>query len=128
MSNSARAKDHPIMLTDSERFAFVPRRYHGFASTGNAYDATQTDDRIENGDTLLILSEGVIGVAHCWPFAVTALAGKLHAVSPKPDDTLAAFAASFSCLTADITAAAALAVALEFPIDPAVSALLSRVG
>lgn len=64
-SNSAHAKDQPLMLTDSERFAFVPRHYHGFASTGNAYDATQTDDRIENGDTLLILTEGVIGVAHC---------------------------------------------------------------
>jgi hypothetical protein len=55
------------MLTDSERFAFTPRRIHGFASTGNAYDATQTDDRIASGDTLLILPEGVVGVAHCWP-------------------------------------------------------------
>jgi hypothetical protein len=59
------------MLTDSERFAFTARRIHGFASTGNAYDATQTDDRIASGDTLLILPEGVVGVAHCWPFAVT---------------------------------------------------------
>jgi hypothetical protein len=29
------------MLTDSERFAFTARRIHGFASTGNAYDATR---------------------------------------------------------------------------------------
>lgn len=34
------------MLDDSDRFAFVPHRIHGFASTGNAYDATQTDELI----------------------------------------------------------------------------------
>jgi hypothetical protein len=77
------------MLTDSERFAFTPRRIHGFASTGNAYDATQTDDRIASGDTLLILPEGVVGVAHCWPFAVTQVTGKLHGVQPKAHETLA---------------------------------------
>jgi hypothetical protein len=65
------ARKFRLMLTDSERFAFTARRIHGFASTGNAYDATQTDDRIASGDTLLILPEGVVGVAHCWPFAVT---------------------------------------------------------
>jgi hypothetical protein len=31
------------MLTDSERFAFIPRRIHAFAKSGNAYDACQTD-------------------------------------------------------------------------------------
>jgi hypothetical protein len=34
------------MLTDSERFAFEPRRHHAFASTGNAYDASQCDEAI----------------------------------------------------------------------------------
>jgi hypothetical protein len=53
------------MLTDSERFAFTARRIHGFASTGNAYDATQTDDRIASGDTLLILPEA----SSAWPIA-----------------------------------------------------------
>ncbi len=116
------------MLTDSERFAFLARRYHGFATTGNAYDATQTDDRIETGDTLLILPEGVIGIAHCWPFAVTAASGKLHSISPKPADTLATFAASFSIADDDITAAVELARALGFAIDPAITDLLARVG
>jgi hypothetical protein len=116
------------MLTDSERFAFLARRYHGFATTGNAYDATQTDDRIETGDTLLILPEGVIGIAHCWPFAVTAACGKLHGISPKPSDTLATFAASFSIADGDITAAVDLARALGFVIEPAIADLLARVG
>ena len=116
------------MLTDSERFAFLVRRYHGFATTGNAYDATQTDDRIETGDTLLILPEGVIGIAHCWPFAVTATCGKLHAISHKPSDTLATFAASFSIADSDIIAAVDLARALDFVIDPVIANLLERVG
>jgi hypothetical protein len=116
------------MLTDSERFAFLVRRYHGFTTTGNAYDATQTDDRIAPGDTLLILPEGVIGIAHCWPFAVTAAFGKLHGISPKPSDTLATFATSFSIGGDDITAAVDLARALDFVIDPAISDLLERVG
>jgi len=116
------------MLTDSERFAFLVRRYHGFATTGNAYDATQTVDRIETGDTLLILTEGVIGIAHCWPFAVTAACGNLHSVSPKPSDTLGAFAASFSMAVGDFTEAVDLARALGFVIDPAIADLLGRAG
>ena len=116
------------MLTDSERFAFLVRRYHGFSTTGNAYDATQTDDRIAAGDTLLILPEGVIGIAHCWPFAVTAACGKLHGISPKPSDTLATFVASFSIADSDIIAAVDLARALDFVIDPVIANLLERVG
>ena len=38
------------MLTDSERFAFSVWRIHAFASTGNAYDAVQTDETIAAGD------------------------------------------------------------------------------
>jgi hypothetical protein len=122
-SNSARLKVSPSMLTDSERFAFTPRRIHGFASTDNAYDATQTDDRIASGDTLLILPEGVVGVAHCWPFAVTQVTGKLHGVQPKAHETLGDFAAAFNISTDDIAAAIALALALGFAIDPALAAL-----
>lgn len=113
------------MLTDSERFAFSARRIHGFASTGNAYDATQTDDRISSGDTLLILPEGVVGVAHCWPFAVTQMTGKLHGVQPKAHETLGDFAAAFNINIADIEAAIALAKALGFAIEPALAALMA---
>ncbi len=48
------------MIMDSERFAFIPRRIHAFATSGNAYDACQTDEAIKTGHTLLILSEGVV--------------------------------------------------------------------
>lgn len=113
------------MLTDSERFAFTARRIHGFACTGNAYDATQTDDRISRGDTLLILPEGVVGVAHCWPFAVTEVTGNLHGVQPKAHESLGDFAATFDMTTADIEAAIALAMALGFAIDPALAALIA---
>ena len=52
------------MLTDSERFAFSAWRIHAFASTGNAYDAVQTDETIAAGDTLLILDEAWIFLDH----------------------------------------------------------------
>ena len=51
---------------------------HQFRSTGDAYDACQCDDTIQDGDTLVIMSEGVVGIADTWPVAVTVAAGKLH--------------------------------------------------
>ncbi|NBC37234.1 hypothetical protein GTZ99_11775 [Novosphingobium sp. FSY-8] len=113
------------MLTDSERFAFTAQRIHSFANTGNAYDATQTDEQITSGDALLILPEGVVGVAHCWPFAVTQVTGKLHGVQPKAHETLGDFTAAFNLTTADIEAAIALATALGFVVDPALAALVT---
>ena len=77
------------MLTMSERFAFTTRRHHAFASTGNAYDATQCDEAIRIGDTLIVLPENVVGVAMTWPFAVTQAHGNLHALSaPGGGETL----------------------------------------
>jgi len=84
-----------IMLTDSERFAFETRRHHAFASTGNAYDASQCDEAIRTGDTLIVLAEQVVAIAMTWPFAVTETSGALHALSaPKPGEDLAALARS----------------------------------
>lgn len=51
---------------------------HFFASTGEAYDATQTTDEIKNGHLLIIESEQVIGLADTWPVAVTVQYGVLH--------------------------------------------------
>jgi hypothetical protein len=62
-------------------------RVHEFASTGDAYDATQCRDDISNGDTLVIASERVIGIADTWPVAVTVEFGKLH--TPADNVTLA---------------------------------------
>lgn len=49
-----------------------------FDSTGDAYDACQCREDIKDGDVLVIESEQVIGVAHCWPLAVTVTQGHLH--------------------------------------------------
>jgi hypothetical protein len=51
---------------------------HYFESTGEAYDACQCDENIKNGDVLVIESEGVVGVADTWPFAITEAHGALH--------------------------------------------------
>lgn len=111
------------MLTDSERFAFTPRRLHAFETTGNAYDATQCDDQIQSGDTLIILSERVVGVAYAWPFAVTAERGKLHGIAPLTATTMTEFAGTFKLSTEDVAAAIEMALALAFDLDPALLAL-----
>lgn len=51
---------------------------HEFETTGEAYDACQCDETIRDGDVLLIKSEGVVGLAHAWPCAVTVETGELH--------------------------------------------------
>lgn len=111
------------ILSESERFAFIPRRLHAFESTGNAYDATQCDERIASGDTLIILSERVVAVAYTWPFAVTAQAGKLHSIGPKEGDSLVALAQSFEVAEEDLRFACQIAAALGFELDPALLAL-----
>ena len=67
-------------------FAKAASRVHHFASTHEAYDACQTDDSIATGDTLVIESERVVGVADTWPFAVTAECGDLHIMAPGISD------------------------------------------
>ena len=112
------------MLTDSERFAFVPRRHHAFDTTGNAYDATQTDPAIATGDTLVVLDERVIGIAMTWPFAITTESGNLHAVeAPKSPETLEQFATKLGVPAASVTHAHALALALGYSLDPTIAAL-----
>ena len=113
------------MLDDSERFAFETRRHHGFATTGNAYDASQCDEAISTGDTLIVLDEQVVAVAMTWPFAITAEAGKLHSVAPpREGETLADIARSLHVTTADFEHAAKLARCLGFPLDPNLVSLL----
>lgn len=112
------------MLTDSERFAFETRRHHAFASTGNAYDASQCDEAINTGDTLIVLAEQVVAIAMTWPFAVTETCGKLHALSPKPGEDLAALARSLHVRAADFQHAADLARRLGFALDPQLVPLL----
>lgn len=115
------------MLTMSERFAFETRRHHAFASTGNAYDATQCDEAIRPGDTLIVLPENVVGVAMTWPFAVTQAHGHLHALSaPRGGETLADLARSLHVSPADFEHAAEIARRFGFPLDPQIEALLPQ--
>ena len=51
---------------------------HYFSSTASAYAACQCDDNINDGDTLVIKSESVVGIASVWPIAVTKNYGALH--------------------------------------------------
>jgi hypothetical protein len=60
---------------------------HTFESTGDAYDACQCRDDIKDGDVLVIERERVVGVANCWPLAVTIERGELH--EPAEGKTLA---------------------------------------
>lgn len=53
---------------------------HIFSSTGSAYDSCMCDEAINDGDTLLIESERVVGLAFTWPIAVTTECGALHTV------------------------------------------------
>ena len=55
--------------------------HHTFESTADAYDACQCDDDVKKGDTLVIESEGVVGLAWAWPVAVTAEYGDLHRIT-----------------------------------------------
>ena len=113
------------MLTDSERFAFSAWRIHAFASTGNAYDAVQTDETIATGDTLLVLDERVVGVAMTWPFAITAEAGKLHAVSePRAGESLEHIEKALGVPDRSIVRACRLAGVLGFAIDAGLVPLL----
>jgi hypothetical protein len=50
-----------------------------FASTGEAYNAVQTDDTIADGGVLVVASESVVGfLAGAWPVAVTSEHGEFH--------------------------------------------------
>jgi len=52
-----------------------------FSDTVEAYDACNCDSEVKTGDTILIPSEGVVGLAWTWPVAVTTTCGSLHAAS-----------------------------------------------
>jgi len=52
---------------------------HTFRSTGQAYDESQTGEKVKDGDVLHVPSEGVVGYMHAaWPVAVTKERGAFH--------------------------------------------------
>lgn len=57
-------------------------RVHRFDSTHEAYNATQWNDEIRDGDVLVIAPEKVVGILNeAWPFALTVRHGELHTLS-----------------------------------------------
>lgn len=110
----------------ARRFAFETRRHHAFSSTGNAYDASQCDESIKTGDTLIVLAEQVVAIASPKPFAVTETCGKLHALAPpRPGESLTDLARSLHVGVADFQYAADLACRLGLPPDPQLALLLA---
>lgn len=107
------------MLTDSERFAFQTHRAHVLATTGNAYDACQVDEAVAKGHALIILDEGVVGLAWAWPVAVTAEAGHLHKIADAGAATLTDLVAPLGFEDDDVRMAISLARHFGFAIDPA---------
>jgi hypothetical protein len=54
-------------------------KLHTFETTGEAYDASQTDDRIRDGDILHVPTEDVVGILlEAWPVAITEKHGEFH--------------------------------------------------
>tara|TARA_Y100000389_G_C17333448_1_gene449354 strand:+ start:246 stop:620 length:375 start_codon:yes stop_codon:yes gene_type:complete len=72
------AKDHDLQEYGMHMVDDV--RVWTFTSSGRAYDMTQCDDDLKNGDVLLIPSEKVVGITNTWPFAITKKLGQLHGV------------------------------------------------
>ncbi|MBK8631777.1 MAG: hypothetical protein IPN84_16785 [Sphingomonadales bacterium] len=109
---------------EPDRFAFSYARAFCFASSGNAYDATQTDAAISRGAILLIASERIVGLADTWPIAVTQAHGALHQIAPGRFADLGALVAEFGISESDFLEAAQLARELGFALDPTLEALL----
>lgn len=113
-----------IIPDDSSRIAYRSLVAHVFATSGNAYDACQTDVALVPGTLLLIPTERIVALADTWPVALTAAHGALHQVAPDRFANVSELAAAFG-LTADSFAdAAGLARDLGFALDPALAGLL----
>lgn len=78
-------------FSDLGFYCFEVRKVHYFESTREAYEWTMCGgehmfapedwnnlQNIKNGDTLVVKSEGVVGVASTWPTAVTKQQGAFH--------------------------------------------------
>jgi hypothetical protein len=48
-------------------------------NSGRAYDLTQTSEHIHDGDVLIVVDEGIVGImVEAWPIALTSESGYLH--------------------------------------------------
>ena len=116
---------------------------HKYDSTGEAYDASNCDDDLKTGDTLVIEEKGwrgrctgrdedgfrqyahednriditVVGLAWAWPLAVTVEQGELHAI----EDDIEAYRrviADAEITVDQIKAALAAAAEINAPVRP----------
>lgn len=69
--------DHKLDMAGSA-IGIDGNRVHGFESAGAAYDMTQCDDRIKDGDILVVKSAGIVGILYdvAWPVALTKAGAK----------------------------------------------------
>lgn len=68
--------DDPVEYTTN---VTTTRKAWVFDTTGGAYNTTQVDDNIKDGDVLLVPSEKVAGfLDKAWPTAVTEESGDFH--------------------------------------------------
>jgi hypothetical protein len=75
------AAQHVLMLGEAPSV-----RVHRFASTGQAYNASQCRDEIRPGDVLVVEPEGVVGILiSAWPTAITERTGEFHSLDETAD-------------------------------------------
>ena len=112
------------MPFDPDRFAYRSFVAHVFATSGNAYDACQTNPALVTGTLLLVPAAQIVALADTWPFAVTASHGALHQVAAGRFADVEAMAAAFRVDCQCLLDAAGLARDLGFALDPALEPLL----
>ncbi|WP_293000008.1 hypothetical protein [Nevskia sp.] len=97
-----------------------------FSDTTEAYDSTQCDDRIKDGDVLVIADEGVVGICHTWPIAVTAESGSLHQIAFITGIEMArVLGLSYEQMLTSLRAAVATAEHQGWDIAPQIAAVLA---
>lgn len=84
-----------------------------YATTKEAYDDSQTNDLIEDGDVLVIEPEGVVAVLdRAWPAAVTVAHGEMHYWN------IPGWEVRFGELSESVDLAVKLATERGYPVHP----------
>lgn len=89
-----------------------------YESTTDAYNDTQCNEDIRNGDgTILVIpSEQVVGMAWTWPYAITTHWGELHKLNAHGEAS--GLAADSKVTKHQIALACAVAASHGFEIEP----------
>jgi hypothetical protein len=77
-----RVNERLALIDERRHWPRWAARVHTFDDSGHAYDRSQTDDEIKNGDVFHIPEEGITGYMHkAWPMAVTQNKGAFHGLA-----------------------------------------------